>query len=171
MTILAPPDLPVFRETIQPRAAFLIYEIDAHLLATVHPLSATRNGHAVIGVGRPLTQRDLQGWLLDLAGQARAPALTLLPEHLLALEEAVSYTHLDVYKRQVFTRHRPISPPPLPPMRVFGKRILNQGSRICCEPPSRPMANPSRPGMGARLAHPPPIPKHWSASSTAKEAI
>lgn len=89
MTILAPPELPVFRETIQPRAAFLIYEIDAHLLATVHPLSATRNGHAVIGVGRPLTQRDLQGWLLDLAGQARAPALTLLPEHLLALEEGV----------------------------------------------------------------------------------
>ena len=54
MTILAPPELPVFRETIHPRAAFLIYEIDAHLLATVHPLSATRQGHAVIGVGRPL---------------------------------------------------------------------------------------------------------------------
>lgn len=89
MTILAPLAMPAFRETIRPRAAFLIYEIDAKLLATVHPLRTTRQEQAVIGVGRPLTQRDLQGWLRDLAGQARAPALTLLPEHLLAFEAGV----------------------------------------------------------------------------------
>jgi len=72
------PDLPV------PRAAFLLYTCQGRLLATVHPLRATRSGQSVIGAGRPLTHRDLHGWLATLADQTPVDDTVWLPNTLLA---------------------------------------------------------------------------------------
>lgn len=68
MTVLAPLALPGPPEAIVPRAALLLYR---RLVATAHPLAATRSGRAAIGAGRPLSCRELHGWLAALAGEGR----------------------------------------------------------------------------------------------------
>lgn len=87
MPVLDPLDPPEMPEEIVPRAALLLYESAGRLIATAHPLQATRSGQAGIGAGRPLTHRELRDWLSALAGQARPSDARLLPPDLLALGE------------------------------------------------------------------------------------
>ena len=79
MPIVAPLEPPAFVGDVQPRAALLWYEAEGRLLGTLHPLSATRRGQAVIGAGRPFTHRDLQQWLALLAGPPDRAAAAASP--------------------------------------------------------------------------------------------
>lgn len=87
MTVLAlfvPPAAP---EAVVPRAALLLYACGGRLVATAHPLAATRAGRAAIGAGRPLSRRELHGWLAALAGEGRRAVAAWLPPEVLASEE------------------------------------------------------------------------------------
>ena len=84
MPIVAPLEPPAFAGEGQPRAALLWYEAEGRLFGTLHPLSATRRGQAVIGAGRPFTHRDLQEWLALLAGRPDRAAVAWLPSTVLA---------------------------------------------------------------------------------------
>jgi len=84
MPIVAALEPPAFAGEVQPRAALLWYEAEGRGLGTLHPLSATRRGQAVIGAGRPFAHRDLQEWLALLAGQPDRAAVAWLPSTVLA---------------------------------------------------------------------------------------
>ena len=87
MTVLAPLALPDAPEAVVPRAALLLYTCGRRLVATAHPLAATRSGRAAIGAGRPLSCRELHGWLAALAGEGRRAGAAWLPPEVLASEE------------------------------------------------------------------------------------
>lgn len=84
MPIISSGALPEIPESPIPRAAFLLYTCEGRLFATVHPLRATRSGQASLGAGRPLTHRDLHGWLAELADQAPVSDTAWLSDSLLA---------------------------------------------------------------------------------------
>jgi PRTRC genetic system protein B len=84
MPVVAPLELPAFEGQVQPLAALLLYETEGRVLGTLHPLTATRRGQAVLGAGRPFTHRDLQDLLARLAGQPRRTDAALLPSVVLA---------------------------------------------------------------------------------------
>ena len=84
MPIVAALEPPAFAGEVQPRAALLWYEAEGRGLGTLHPLSATRRGQAVIGAGRPFAHRDLQEWLALLAGQPDRAAVAWWPSTVLA---------------------------------------------------------------------------------------
>ncbi len=84
MTIMAPTALPPSPGDVQPLTALLLYQVEQRIIGTRHPLTATRQGQAVLGVGRPFTQRDVHDLLTLCAGQRPAATLQWLPSHLLA---------------------------------------------------------------------------------------
>ena len=84
MPIVAPLEPPAFAGQVQPRAALLLYDTESRIIGTLHPLSATRRGQAVIGAGRPFTHRDLQEWLALLAGRPGREAVAWWPSTVLA---------------------------------------------------------------------------------------
>ncbi len=84
MPIVAPVEPPAFAGEVQPLAAVLLYQSEGRVLGTLHPLSATRRGQAVIGAGRPFAHRDLRDLLALWDGQPRRPAVAWLPSAVLA---------------------------------------------------------------------------------------
>lgn len=84
MPIVAALEPPAFAGEVQPLAALLLYETEGRVLGTLHPLSASRRGQAVIGAGRPFKHRDLQEWLALLAGRPGRAAVAWLPSTVLA---------------------------------------------------------------------------------------
>jgi len=85
MTIIAPMTRPSSSPgEVQPLTALLLYQVEQRIIGTLHPVTATRRGQAVLGAGRPLTQRDVQDLLTVCAGQRPTATLQWLPAHLLA---------------------------------------------------------------------------------------
>ena len=85
MTIIAPMTRPSSSPgEVQPLTALLLYQVEQRIIGTLHPLTATRRAQAVLGVGRPFTQRDVHDLLTVCAGQRPAATLQWLPSHLLA---------------------------------------------------------------------------------------
>lgn len=85
MTIIAPMTRPSSSPgEVQPLTALLLYQVEQRIIGTLHPLTATRRGQAVLGAGRPFTQRDVQDLLTVCAGQRPTATLQWLPAHLLA---------------------------------------------------------------------------------------
>ena len=88
-TSIAQIEIPTFSGVVKPVAALLLYETEQRVIGTLHPLTVSRRGQAVLGVGRPFSQRDVQDLLALLAGQHPPKTFDLLPAHLLAHGEEV----------------------------------------------------------------------------------
>ncbi|MBK8168667.1 MAG: PRTRC system protein B [bacterium] len=149
MPVLDPPDLPAMPEEIVPRAAFLLYECAGRLIATAHPLKATRSGQAGIGAGHPLTHRELRGWLSELAGQARLARARVLPPEVLAEDEDFVAWWRPARRAPIWFAGQGRQHGfrvPWPPL-VF---VAARGALWCAAPPKN-----ARPGAGAPLCHAP----------------
>ncbi|HRY14769.1 MAG TPA: PRTRC system protein B [Candidatus Competibacteraceae bacterium] len=84
MTIISPMTFPPSPGEVQPLTALLLYQVEQRIIGTLHPLTATRQGQAALGAGRPFSQRDVHDLLTVCAGQRPSATLQWLPAHLLA---------------------------------------------------------------------------------------